>query len=355
MRFEVPEWATPINDASGLKVSWVQTMGDLNRVEAENISFAQKKYLRASPRSLSSWFHYTELCAIHRAMFGKVWDWAGKQRTNITSIGVSPGLISLQIAELCEEVTSWEKEPIELTFLERGAIIHHRLVKIHPFENGNGRFSRLVADRCLYGWKCSYPNWPENLNREGQLRAKYIEALRAADKGNYEPLIGFMKDLGAEDPSICTLFQDRFYRPFMDGLKGVTLVRALLRRGENPSRHHPLQLVLKAKLERQNKLEILKMLINRGAQVDAKDKSGLTPFQVAVAQGENDIALLLKSEGARALEPAFALEDPQAEGREDGGESHDDHKSERAFGKGEVDVHSVNTRDHRGDAEDDGQ
>lgn len=48
MLFEFPEGATPISDSSDLLIPWVQNMHDLNRVEAENISHAQKKYLRPS-------------------------------------------------------------------------------------------------------------------------------------------------------------------------------------------------------------------------------------------------------------------------------------------------------------------
>jgi Fic-DOC domain mobile mystery protein B len=201
MHFQFPEGATPLPDYSDLLLSWVQTMSDLNRVEAENISHAQRKYLRASLKDISFWFHYKEFQTIHRSMFGKVWAWAGKQRKSVTSIGVVPGLIPLQIAELCKEVTSWSTEPVELTFLEKSARIHHRLVYIHPFENGNGRFSRLVADRCLLSWKCSHPVWPDNLQYEGTARKLYIQTLKSADKGDYGPLICLMKDLGAANPN----------------------------------------------------------------------------------------------------------------------------------------------------------
>ncbi|NGX50254.1 MAG: hypothetical protein K1060chlam2_00095 [Chlamydiae bacterium] len=308
MHFKFPEDATPISDSSDLLISWVQNMKDLNRVEAENISHAQRKYLRIPLQDISIWFHYGELQAIHRSMFGKVWAWAGKQRKSVTSIGVTPGLIPSQITELCEEVVSWSTEPIELTFLEKSARIHHRLVQIHPFENGNGRFSRLVADRCLLAWKCPHPFWPENLQSEGEARKLYIQALQAADKGNYEPLVCFMKDLGAADPNLNALLQDNFYRPYMRGSKGVAKIQALLRNGEDPNRvtgngHHPLQLIIKAKLDTRKKLEILKLLVKWGAKVDRVDKSGLTPFQVAVALGDRDIALFLRSKGARSIAP----------------------------------------------------
>jgi Fic-DOC domain mobile mystery protein B len=196
MHFDFPDGATPVNDCSGLLISWVQTMSDLNRVEAENVAHAQRKYLRSSP-NISSWFRMKELQNIHRSMFGKVWDWAGKQRTSVTSIGIKPALIAAHMAELFAEVAYWEKSEMNLSFLEKSARIHHRLVAIHPFENGNGRFSRLIADRCLLSWRCQHPIWPTELSQEGSARKQYIQSLKAADKGNYDLLIEFMEEHGA--------------------------------------------------------------------------------------------------------------------------------------------------------------
>lgn len=300
MDFIFPEGATPIADASDLLISWVQTMSDLNRVEAENISHAQHKYLRPSSQNISAWFHYAGLHDIHRSMFGSVWGWAGKARKSVTSIGVAPGLIASHIAMLCEEVISWSTVPVELTFLEKSARIHHRLVQIHPFENGNGRFSRLVADRCLLAWKCPHPFWPDNLQYEGEARKKYIQTLKAADRGNYDPLIRFMKDLGATDPSLSNLLQDNFYKPFIESSRGIAKIRALLKSGENPnhisrSGHYPLHLIVKGKLDTSRKLEFLRLLIDSGAKIDLVDKNGLTPFQVAAALGNKEIAFFLKS------------------------------------------------------------
>lgn len=303
MHFEFPESATPLHDYSDLLLSWVQTMNDLNRAEAENISHAQQKYLRPHSRDIFSWFHYQELQSIHRAMFGKVWAWAGKTRKSITSIGVSPGLISMQIADLCKEVASWRNEPIELTFLEKSARIHHRLVFIHPFENGNGRFARLVADRCLLSWKCPHPVWPDSLHLEGTDRRLYIQALKAADQGDYDILIALMKKFGAKNPSISTLFQEKFYRSYLEGEQGLAKVRALLRNGADPNRattkgRYCLQLIIRAKLESCSKLAFVKLLVQQGVEINQVDKSGLTPFQTAVGIGDQELALFLLSKGA---------------------------------------------------------
>jgi fido (protein-threonine AMPylation protein) len=130
-------------------------------------------------------------------MFEDVWEWAGVYRKSVTSIGIKPSQIPMRLAELCFEVQSWDQHPIELTFVEMAAKIHHGLVLIHPFENGNGRFSRLIADRFLLAYRRPYPLWPIHLNKEGVIREDYIQSLKGADAGDLLPLVNFMKNLGA--------------------------------------------------------------------------------------------------------------------------------------------------------------
>ncbi len=197
-KIKYPDGATPLNDYSELIPRWVKNLSDLNRVEAENISVAQKKYLKRSRNNPSTWFNASELKSIHFAMFCDVWKWAGKFRKSNTSIGIKPHLISNQLAELCADVKAWTSESFDLTFLEQAARIHHRLVFIHPFENGNGRFSRLVADRYLIAYECAHPNWPYLQNND-KLRNIYIKSLQEADKGDYDPLIEFMRTYGARN------------------------------------------------------------------------------------------------------------------------------------------------------------
>ena len=289
-QFEFPEGATPIADCSGLIPFWVHHLNDLNRVEAENIMSAQKKYLRKTIDDPKIWFQITQLRSIHRAMFGKVWDWAGVYRKSVTSIGINPGLIPARLAELCFDVLAWLQCPVELTFIEMAARIHHRLVFIHPFENGNGRFSRLVADRFLLAFNLPYPMWPNHLNRDGIARKDYIQTLKSADKGDYDPLIDFMEKLGATDPKLNELFTNKFYRTYIHGEKGPAMVKAFIRRGSNlndqtVTGHRLLQLAIKLGFDK-----IVKILVDSGAEIDVKDCSGLTPFQMAVLQKNQELA-----------------------------------------------------------------
>jgi Fic-DOC domain mobile mystery protein B len=199
MQFSYPEGATPIDDISGLKPFWVKSQGDLNMAEAENIFQAVHKYLGKTVPPAEKWFTVSQLKKIHSDMFSEVWDWAGKFRTTQTIPGIPPYLISEALKNLCEDVLFWQKEESELSLLERAAIIHHRLVFIHPYSNGNGRFSRLVSDRYLKSLKCSFPNWPVDLGEDGEHRKQYISALKKADEGDYIPLVLYMSEHGAKE------------------------------------------------------------------------------------------------------------------------------------------------------------
>jgi Fic-DOC domain mobile mystery protein B len=257
--FYIPEDATPLTDYSRLKLPWVQTMVDLNRVESENIMTATQKFLRNKIDDPRTWFDLKTLRTVHRAMFGEVWEWAGSYRTSITSIGVRPHMIPAQLSALCSEVCSWSEHPVERTFVEMAAYIHHQLVLIHPFENGNGRFSRLIADRFLLAWQCPHPVWPSNLTNTSSDRSRYIQALRNADGGDTSLLITLTKEFGARDPTICDLLASPFYQERLSEERLVMIVKALLRNNADPyepSSTGTLPLDV-AKLRGQNKVAAL--------------------------------------------------------------------------------------------------
>ena len=206
------EGTTPIDDLSGLKIPWIKNLSDLNRAETENISQAIEKYLIKSVSLPLKWFNVINLKKIHQDMFHEVWNWAGKFRSTQTIPGIKPYQIQSALKDLCDDVFYWNKEGCEMTFIEQSARIHHRLVFIHPFPNGNGRFARIIADRYLKAWKCSFPMWPKDLQNITKIRKQYILSLQAADLGDYSLLIQFMKNCGGQDPTLNTLLKDKFYK-----------------------------------------------------------------------------------------------------------------------------------------------
>ena len=77
--------------------------------------------------------------------------------------------------------------------LEIAVRLHHRLVLIHPFPNGNGRISRLMADLLMQQLGEPRLYWGDaSLNDITDLRKKYIDALHAADSEDYTELIKFV-------------------------------------------------------------------------------------------------------------------------------------------------------------------
>ena len=149
VKFTYPDGATPIDDISDLKPPWVKTQEDLNLVEAENISLATEEYLIKPVGLPQGWFTVPLFQKVHRDMLGNVWAWAGGFRKTQTIPGIPFYQIRTDLENLCSDVQSWCDEGCELTLLEQAVRIHHRLVFIHPFPNGNGRFSRLISDRYL--------------------------------------------------------------------------------------------------------------------------------------------------------------------------------------------------------------
>lgn len=62
---------------------------------------------------------------------------------------------------------------------------HHEFIKIHPFNNGNGRTGRILMN--IIALKFGYKPL-ELYYRHGDSRKIYIDAMKSADKGNFEPL-----------------------------------------------------------------------------------------------------------------------------------------------------------------------
>lgn len=193
MRFQVPEGATPIEDASGLIPQGLATYGDLCAAEAENILKAARIHLKRRKNPARAWMTEDYIRKVHRAMFDEVWEWAGRYRGSELTIGIPAYRIREEIAKLCQDAAYWDRQtesPIPV--LERAVRVHHRLSWIHPFPNGNGRHARLIADIYLRAHRHPLPNWPRTeMSDPGTQRSEYIRALKEADNGSFGPLMDF--------------------------------------------------------------------------------------------------------------------------------------------------------------------
>jgi len=187
--------ATPLDDISGLKLSKNKSysLKDVYEAEALNIANATIKYLSATPTKKEAPFSYSWIMDLHEEMFGNVWDWAGKLRKIELSIGIKAYLVPMELKNLCDDISYWNKNKTFDVF-ETAARIHHRAVQIHPFQNGNGRWSRMLANIYLRQHGKMPVRWQEDLlAKENPKRSEYIQALKKADNSDYKDLIEMHK------------------------------------------------------------------------------------------------------------------------------------------------------------------
>lgn len=105
------------------------------------------------------------------------------------SIGVKAYLVGTEIKKLVDDISFWEQHR-SFDTIEIATRIHHRAVQIHPFLNGNGRWSRMLANIYLKQHGLSPAKWnDELLAKENLHRDDYIKALKKADNGDYRDLI----------------------------------------------------------------------------------------------------------------------------------------------------------------------
>lgn len=189
INIDLPAGATPINpeEFDGLIPKHITTRDELNAAEFENIGEAQIKYYLAKRKFQ---FSVSSLYRIHQDMFKNVWRWAGKKRTTNKNIGIDKTQIDAQMKVVIDDLSYWIED--KMNEIEISARLHHRLVYIHPFNNGNGRWARFIVNLFLIDKVESFLDIPEQeLLHSNDLRQKYISALKDADVQNFVPLIEF--------------------------------------------------------------------------------------------------------------------------------------------------------------------
>ena len=195
LELEYIDGQTPLDDdeKDGLLITAIATRGELDEFEQQNIEQAVQWTLKRSFK-LEDILTEHYIKDVHKRMYGDVWAWAGEFRKTNKNIGVDKWKIPVDLKTLLDDTNYWITnkvyEPDELTVRFK-----HRLVSIHCFPNGNGRHSRLMADiiidkifkRPVFSWGAG------DLVHIGDVRKKYLDGIKAADKGDYKQLITFSR------------------------------------------------------------------------------------------------------------------------------------------------------------------
>ena len=190
--FDEPDDATPLEpeEREGLLQTWITYRRDLNEAEQTNIAAGTSWAWRARRRDLLSEEFIRRL---HKRLFGDVWAWAGEFRKSERNIGMEPVRIPVELRTAFDDARYWiEHETFPPD--EIAVRLHHRLVAIHPFPNGNGRTTRLMGDLVAARLGQEPFTWGrQNLTDVSETRARYIAALRAADNHDIGPLLEFAR------------------------------------------------------------------------------------------------------------------------------------------------------------------
>jgi Fic-DOC domain mobile mystery protein B len=189
---ECLEGATPLDpdEMGGLKFKHITTRGELDELEQVNIESGLRWAARQRADILTDDF----AVMLHKRLFGDVWDWAGSFRRTVKSIGIDPIHIGVELRTLMDDARYWaEHKTYPPT--EAAIRLHHRLVYVHPFPNGNGRHARVMADAVLERiYDAKSIDWAggHDLQKMNDRRVAYIAALKAADQGDIGPLMAFV-------------------------------------------------------------------------------------------------------------------------------------------------------------------
>lgn len=192
--------ATPLDpdEAVGLMPKHINTQQDLNEWEQTNILQGMQWAQRQMRRDVLDEAFLREL---HRRMFGHTWTWAGAYRKSDKNIGADWRHIPVRLRDLLEDT----KAQISFNTYAADEIavrLHHRLVWIHPFANGNGRHARLAADLLVQRLGQAPFSWGgdqeggdngQGLVEASERRSQYLSALRKADAGDCGALLAFAR------------------------------------------------------------------------------------------------------------------------------------------------------------------
>jgi Fic-DOC domain mobile mystery protein B len=193
--FQEPNDATPLapGERAGLLQAWITNRQDLNEAEEANIIDGAAWARRRRGQKAADLLNEDFVKTLHKQMLGDVWNWAGTYRQTERNIGMEAFRIPAEVPALLDDVRFWVEHktypPDEIAVR-----LHHRLVAIHPFPNGNGRHARLMADLLIERLGGEPFTWGGgSLADIGTLRARYVAALQAADNHDIGPLLEFAR------------------------------------------------------------------------------------------------------------------------------------------------------------------
>jgi fido (protein-threonine AMPylation protein) len=114
---------------------------------------------------------------LHARLYGDIWTWAGRWRRHEVNIGVAPEQISVELRNAFANIQYRWNHTDDWSPRELGIVAHAETVRVHPFADGNGRSTRLLADLVFI----TAQNPPESQYDWDLDKTRYIGLLRGFD------------------------------------------------------------------------------------------------------------------------------------------------------------------------------
>lgn len=132
----------------------------------------------------------TLILEIHKIAFNELYDWAGQWRKTQVIVGQLVPPPPTQVIQAMYQFIDNLNFKISIAenkerHIECLVFAHYEFIKIHPFNNGNGRTGRILMN--LVAMKLGYQPL-ELYYRDGESRKAYIDAMKSGDKGDYSKL-----------------------------------------------------------------------------------------------------------------------------------------------------------------------
>lgn len=163
---------------------------EMDRVEAEALIKATDALFHEYDAEHK--FSADDICHLHKVWLGDIYEWAGQYR----NVNISKGDFSFAMAaQVPKLMNRFETEQLAMytpcKFQNRNDVakalaeVHVELVLIHPFREGNGRCSRLLAS--IMALQAGLPVLDFTIISHSK-KQDYFMAVQSGMDRNYEPM-----------------------------------------------------------------------------------------------------------------------------------------------------------------------
>jgi cell filamentation protein len=163
---------------------------EMNVIEARALQSAMDEFIRRFDAHHR--FTAQDICDMHHAWLGEIYEWAGQYRNVNVSKGDFPFAAAHRISALMldlERNVLARRTPCRLPgrqdVAQAVAEVHVELVLIHPFRDGNGRIARALAS--LMTLQAGLPQL-DFTPIAGRRRTEYFRAIQVGIDRDYRPM-----------------------------------------------------------------------------------------------------------------------------------------------------------------------